>query len=78
MVNSNRGLAGAFNMNAIKTANNLIAEKYSKQLHAGDVSIVAIGKKAQDFYSSRRKYTVIGNNNDVYLDLNFLNVSKDY
>jgi F-type H+-transporting ATPase subunit gamma len=75
VVNSNRGLAGAFNMNAIKTANNLIAEKYSKQLHAGNVSIVAIGKKAQEYYQ-RRKYNVIGNNNDVYLDLNFLNVSK--
>jgi F-type H+-transporting ATPase subunit gamma len=75
VVNSNRGLAGAFNMNAIKTANNLIAEKYSNQLHAGNVSIVAIGKKAQEYYQ-RRKYNVIGNNNDVYLELNFQNVSK--
>jgi F-type H+-transporting ATPase subunit gamma len=75
VVNSNRGLAGAFNMNAIKTANNLIAEKYSNQLRAGNVSIVAIGKKAQEFYQ-KRNYKVIGNNNDVYLDLNFLNVSK--
>jgi F-type H+-transporting ATPase subunit gamma len=75
VINSNRGLAGAFNMNAIKTANNLIAEKYSNQLRAGNVSIVAIGKKAQEFYQ-KRNYKVIGNNNDVYLDLNFLNVSK--
>jgi F-type H+-transporting ATPase subunit gamma len=75
VVNSNRGLAGAFNANAIKTANNLIAEKYSEQLRAGNVSIVAIGKKAQEYYT-RRKFDVIGNNNDVYLDLNFLNVSK--
>jgi F-type H+-transporting ATPase subunit gamma len=75
VVTSNRGLAGAFNANAIKTANNLIAEKYSKQLAAGNVSIVAIGKKSQEFYE-RRKYNVIGNNNDVYLDLNFINVSK--
>jgi F-type H+-transporting ATPase subunit gamma len=75
VVTSNRGLAGAFNMNAIKTANNLIAEKYSKQLHAGNVSIIAIGKKSQEYYQ-RRKYNVIGNNNDVYLDLNFENVSK--
>jgi len=75
VVNSNRGLAGAFNMNAIKTANNIIAEKYSSQLQAGNVSIVAIGKKAQEYYT-RRKFNVIGNNNDVYLDLNFLNVSK--
>lgn len=75
VVTSNRGLAGAFNANAIKTANNLIAEKYSTQLKAGNVSIIAIGKKSQEYYQ-RRNYNVIGNNNDVYLDLNFINVSK--
>jgi len=75
VVSSNRGLAGAFNANVIKTANNLIAEKYAKQLSAGNVSIVAIGKKAQEFYQ-RRKYNVIGNNNDLYSDLNFENASK--
>jgi F-type H+-transporting ATPase subunit gamma len=75
VVSSNRGLAGAFNANAIKTANNLIAEKYSNQLKAGNVSIVAIGKKSQEYYQ-RRKYNVIGNNNDLYLDLNFENTSK--
>jgi F-type H+-transporting ATPase subunit gamma len=75
VVSSNRGLAGAFNANVIKMANNLIAEKYSKQLSAGNVSIVAIGKKSQEFYQ-RRKYNVIGNNNDLYLDLNFINASK--
>ncbi|PWK77533.1 F-type H+-transporting ATPase subunit gamma [Mucilaginibacter oryzae] len=75
VVSSNRGLAGAFNTNVIKTANNLIAEKYPKQLAAGNVSIVAIGKKAQEFYQ-RRKYNVIGNNNELYSDLNFENASK--
>ncbi|MBB5397896.1 ATP synthase F1 subunit gamma [Mucilaginibacter sp. AK015] len=75
VVSSNRGLAGAFNTNVIKAANNLIAEKYSKQLSAGNVSIVAIGKKSQEYYQ-RRKYNVIGNNNDLYLDLNFINASK--
>src|ERR1700748_3025635 len=74
VVTSNRGLAGAFNANAIKTANILIAEKYSEQLRAGNVSIIAIGKKSQEFYQ-RRKYNVIGNNNDLYLDLNFENTS---
>src|ERR1700749_3533398 len=73
-VSSNRGLAGAFNANVIKTANNLIAEKYSDQLKAGNVSIVAIGKKSQEYYQ-RRKYNVIGNNNEVYNHLNFGNVS---
>jgi F-type H+-transporting ATPase subunit gamma len=74
-VSSNRGLAGAFNMNVIKAANNLIAEKYSTQLKNGNVSIVSIGKKTQDFYE-KRNYNVIGNNNEVYADLTFENVTK--
>jgi F-type H+-transporting ATPase subunit gamma len=75
VVSSNRGLAGAFNSNVIKTANNLIAEKYSAQLKAGNISIIGIGKKSQEFYQ-RRKYNVIGNNNELFSDLNFTNVSK--
>ncbi|KEQ31057.1 ATP synthase F1 subunit gamma [Pedobacter antarcticus] len=74
-VSSNRGLAGAFNMNVIKTTNNLIAEKYSKQFQNGNVSIVAIGKKTQDFYE-KRNYKVIGNHNEVYAALTFENVTK--
>jgi F-type H+-transporting ATPase subunit gamma len=74
-VSSNRGLAGAFNMNVIKAANNLIAEKYSEQLKNGNVSIISIGKKTQDFYE-KRNYNVIGNNNEVYSALTFENVTK--
>ena len=74
-ISSNRGLAGAFNMNVIKTANNLISEKYSEQFRKGNVQIVAIGKKVQDFYE-KRKYKVIGNNNELYSDLTFENASK--
>src|ERR1700712_1853082 len=73
-VSSNRGLAGAFNANVIKTANNLIAEKYSDQLRAGNISIVGIGKRGQEYYQ-RRKYNVIGSNNELFLDLTFLKVS---
>jgi F-type H+-transporting ATPase subunit gamma len=75
VVSSNRGLAGAFNMNVIKATNNLIAEKYSEQFKNGNVSIVAIGKKSQDFYE-KRGYNVIGNNNEVYTALTFENVTK--
>lgn len=75
VVSSNRGLAGAFNMNVIKAANNLIAEKYSEQLKNGNVSIVAIGKKAQDFFE-KRNYKVVGNNNEIYSELTFNNVTK--
>ncbi len=75
VIASNRGLAGAFNANVIKTANQLIAERYSGQLHAGNVHIVGIGKRAQDYYL-RRNYQVMGNHNDLFLALNFENTSK--
>ncbi|MBE9599025.1 ATP synthase F1 subunit gamma [Pedobacter sp. MC2016-24] len=74
-VSSNRGLAGAFNMNIIKTTNNLIAEKYNEQYKNGNLSILAIGKKTQDFYE-KRNYNVVGNNNEVYAALTFENVTK--
>ena len=74
VVTSNRGLAGAFNTNAIKTANNLIADKYDSYHKSGNLHIIAIGKKAQDYYE-KRNYNVIGNNNELYTQLNFENVS---
>jgi F-type H+-transporting ATPase subunit gamma len=75
VVSSNRGLAGAFNMNVIKATNNLIAERYSEQLKNGNVKVVAVGKKAQDFYE-KRNYNTIGNNNELYTALTFENVTK--
>jgi F-type H+-transporting ATPase subunit gamma len=74
-VSSNRGLAGAFNMNVIKAVNQLISGTYASQYREGNVSIVAIGKKTQDYYE-KRKYNVIGNNNDLYQHLTFENTSK--
>lgn len=74
VVTSNRGLAGAFNTNVIKTTNLLISEKYSAFQKSGNLHIVAIGKKAQDYYE-KRKYNVVGNNNEVFSALNFENVS---
>ncbi len=74
VVTSNRGLAGAFNTNVIKTANLLISEKYSTFHKSGNLHIVAIGKKSQDYYE-KRQYNVVGNNNEVFSALNFENVS---
>lgn len=75
VITSNRGLAGAFNANAIKTANNLIANKYADQFARGDVSIIAIGKRGHDFFT-KRNFSVIGNHNDLFNNLDFENVSK--
>lgn len=73
-VSSNRGLAGAFNANVIKAANLLISERYADQYRKGNISIIGIGKKTQDYYQ-KRKYNVIGNNNELYSALTFENAS---
>ncbi len=70
VVTSNRGLAGGFNSNAIKTANHLIAEKYMEQKKNGTLHLLCIGKKGQDYFT-KGKYNVIGNYNHVFNGLNF-------
>ena len=45
-ITSNRGLAGAFNANVIKETNRRIAEQYTDK----SVTVLAIGKKADDFF----------------------------
>ncbi len=75
VITSNRGLAGAFNANAIKTANNLIFSKYADQHARGNLSIIAIGKRGHDFFS-KRNFNVIGNHNDLFSNLDFEHVSK--
>ena len=48
VITSNKGLCGAFNSNIIKTAKQLIAEKYAKQNLAGNLRLICIGKKGND------------------------------
>ena len=66
-ITSNRGLCGAFNSNIIKQAN-LVAERYDAK-----VSVVAIGKKANDALS--KNFEIISNQSPVYDDLTFDNVA---
>jgi len=67
-ITSNRGLCGAFNSNIIKQAN-LVAERYD-----ANVSVVAIGKKANDALS--KNFEVISNQSAVYDALTFDNVAE--
>jgi F-type H+-transporting ATPase subunit gamma len=69
-VNSNRGLAGAFNSNIIRTVNRLINDDYSIQRKNGGVKVLAIGKKASDFYAKTRDL-FHGHHNEIYNSLNF-------
>jgi F-type H+-transporting ATPase subunit gamma len=69
-ITSNRGLCGAFNSNIIKQVTALMDDTYEGK----EVSVLAIGKKANDAFS--KKGIVIGNESDVYDDLSFENVSR--
>ncbi|WP_034887242.1 ATP synthase F1 subunit gamma [Gillisia sp. Hel_I_29] len=68
-ISSNRGLAGAFNTNIVKGVRNVIAAKYSDK----NVQLLTIGKKANDVL--RKNYSVSENNNAIYDNLDFENVS---
>lgn len=66
VVNSNRGLCGAFNSSIVKQTRNVIAG-YEKQ--GAKVQVKAIGKKAFDAF--RRTDMFHSQNNDVWADLHF-------
>jgi F-type H+-transporting ATPase subunit gamma len=73
-VNSNRGLCGGFNANIHRTVAKMIREDYAAQAKEGNVKVLAIGKKATDFFGKNAN-VYAGNHNEVYLKLNFENVS---
>ena len=68
-INSNRGLCGGFNSSIFKEVVSLIDTKYQDK----EVSVIAIGKKANDLLS--KTYNVIDNKSDVFDNLTFENVS---
>lgn len=69
-VNSNRGLAGAFNSTIIRTVNRLINDEYADLRKNGGVKVLSIGKKASDFYA-KSKELFHGHHNEIYNNLNF-------
>jgi F-type H+-transporting ATPase subunit gamma len=73
VVTSDRGLAGAFNANVIKAASVLINEKYSSQLAAGRVSVMAIGRKGADAFT-KRGLPLVGDYSTIFANISFDNV----
>ncbi|MBV7269200.1 ATP synthase F1 subunit gamma [Winogradskyella luteola] len=69
-ITSNRGLCGAFNSNIIKQVNALISDEYAGK----NVSVFAIGKKANDAFAKRDM--VIANKSEVFDALTFENVAQ--
>ena len=74
-ITSNRGLCGAFNANVVKQTRRLIKEEYAD----ANVSILAIGKKGDDFFKKNEEYnsglTFENHPNTLYDNLDFEHVA---
>jgi F-type H+-transporting ATPase subunit gamma len=68
-INSNRGLCGGFNSAIFKEVTSLVENKYQNK----EVSIIAIGKKANDLLS--KTSNVIANKSDIFDELTFENAA---
>ncbi len=73
-VTSNRGLCGAFNANVIRYTVKLIAERYAEQQQKGQLSLLCIGKKGEEFFRGRG-YQLIGSETHIFDTLDFDHVS---
>jgi F-type H+-transporting ATPase subunit gamma len=70
LISSNRGLCGAFNSSIAKTAMELAINKYERQVRAGNIDFLVIGKQGEK-YIKANNLPIAGQANEVFDDLNF-------
>jgi len=70
-VTSNRGLCGGFNSNILKLTVNLLKTDYAELNAQGNVEVLAIGKKAAEYFKTRA--SVVSAHTDIFNALNFDN-----
>jgi len=75
IVTSDRGLCGGFNTNVIKATNVLLNDKYKAQVQKGNVSILTLGKRGNDYYLKAGK-KVISDYALIFSKLNFEEARK--
>jgi F-type H+-transporting ATPase subunit gamma len=73
-ISADRGLSGAFNSNIFKTTSRLIVDRYNDQFKKGNVTVLPIGRKANDFFA-KRNYKVIDKYWNLFPGLSFEKVS---
>lgn len=73
VITSDRGLCGAFNTNICKAVNVLLTDTYASQVAAGNVSLLSVGKKGNEFFT-KRGYNVDSRFVTQFSNLNFDNV----
>lgn len=70
IVTADRGLAGAFNSNIIKLAEQTIDEHYARQRENGNLHLLCVGRKAHQHFG-KRGYQLVGDFRGIYDDLSF-------
>ncbi|MCB0717726.1 MAG: ATP synthase F1 subunit gamma [Bacteroidetes bacterium] len=69
VVTADRGLAGAFNSNVIKLAEQTI-EEYAAYRDSGDLYLICVGRRGHDHFS-KRGYNLVGNFSGAFEKLGF-------
>lgn len=72
VVTADRGMAGSFNTNLIKEAQNLVNAKYSEFYKSNNLFLITVGKKAFDHFS-RKNFDIYAKYNGVFDKLEFVN-----
>jgi F-type H+-transporting ATPase subunit gamma len=72
VVTADRGMAGSFNTNLIKEAQNLVNAKYPEFYKSNNLFLITVGKKAFDHFS-KRNYDIYAKYNGVFDKLEFVN-----
>src|SRR5690554_4990083 len=75
VVTADRGLAGAFNANIIKLAEQTIEERFAEQRDQGHLYILGAGRKGYEHFR-KRDYQMAGDFRGIFNDLNF-SVAQD-
>jgi F-type H+-transporting ATPase subunit gamma len=73
-ISSDRGLCGSFNTNVYKGVLRVIEEQYAIQQQQGRLTILTIGKKANEYFT-KRKYRVVSDYAGLFSRLSFESVT---
>ena len=75
IVTGDRGLAGAFNSNVIKMAEQTIERMYARQKAAGTLYLVGVGRKGHEHFS-KRGYQMVSDFRGIFRELSFGTAQK--
>ncbi len=70
IVTADRGLAGAFNTNVIKKAEEVIEKEYAAQRERGDLYLLCVGRKGHEHFA-KRGYNLVGDFRNIFDKLSF-------